>query len=162
MTSAGGSPPAKASSGGHPGTREPLERASGWAGRRERGAYFMMRATLFGLRLLGRPVMLPIVHLVVLYFFLFSRGSREASLDYLRRVQAAAPESGLTPTWRHAYRHFREFATAILDKIDTWFCPSKSAAKWRGSPTNLAASWPSAPTSVTSKSCVGWARLARA
>jgi predicted LPLAT superfamily acyltransferase len=109
------------SAAGSDAQREPLERASGWAGRRERGAYFMMRATLFGLRLLGRPVMLPIVHLVVLYFFLFSRGSREASLDYLRRVQAAVPESGLTPTWRHAYRHFREFATAILDKIDTWF-----------------------------------------
>ncbi len=30
------------------------------------------------------------------------------------------PAAGLQPTWRHAYRHFRSFATAILDKIDTW------------------------------------------
>src|SRR5262249_34585052 len=26
----------------------------------------------------------------------------------------------LRPTWRHAYRHFRAFGKAILDKLDTW------------------------------------------
>jgi predicted LPLAT superfamily acyltransferase len=93
---------------------------AGWAATRERGAYFLMRATFWGLRIFGRWVMLPIVQLVALYFFLFGRGGRDASLDYLRRLQAAAPESGLRPTWRHAYRHFRAFGTAILDKIDTW------------------------------------------
>ena len=96
-------------------------RPVGWAGMRERGAFLWMRLTLLGLRLLGRPVMLPIVHLITLYFFLFGRGGRDASLDYLRRVQAAIPESGLKPTWRHSYRHFRAFAAAILDKIDVWF-----------------------------------------
>jgi predicted LPLAT superfamily acyltransferase len=35
-------------------------------------------------------------------------------------VAAAAPECGLQPTWRDAYRHFRAFGQAILDKIDTW------------------------------------------
>ncbi|MEJ1963031.1 MAG: glycosyl transferase [Gammaproteobacteria bacterium] len=98
----------------------PPARAAGWAGTRERGAFFMMRITLCGLRWLGRPIMLPVVHLVALYFFLFGRGARDASLDYLRRVQIAEPGAGLAPTWRHAYRHFRAFGTAILDKIDTW------------------------------------------
>jgi len=93
---------------------------AGWAGTRERGAYFMMRLTLLGIRVFGRWVMLPVVHLVALYFFLFGRSGRDASLDYLRRVQAAVPEAGLKPTWRHSYRHFRAFGTAILDKIDTW------------------------------------------
>lgn len=92
----------------------------GWAQTRERGAYFLMRMTLLGLRLLGRPLMLPIVHGVVLYFFLFGRPARQASLDYLRRVQQACPESGLKPRWRHAYRHFRSFGAAILDKLDIW------------------------------------------
>lgn len=96
-------------------------RPVGWAGTRERGAFLWMRLTLFGLRLLGRPLMLPIVHLVTLYFFLFGRGGRDASLDYLRRVEAAVPEAGLKPTWGHSYRHFRAFGAAILDKIDTWF-----------------------------------------
>ena len=93
---------------------------AGWARTRERGAFFLMRLTLLGLRLFGRPVMLPIVHTTALYFFLFGRGSRGASLDYLRRVAAAMPESDLRPTWRTAYRHFRAFGTAILDKIDSW------------------------------------------
>jgi predicted LPLAT superfamily acyltransferase len=95
-------------------------RATGWAGTRERGVFFFMRLTWLGIRVLGRPVMLPIVHLVALYFFLFGRRARDASLDYLRRVQQQVPGAGLTPTWRHAYRHFRSFATSILDKIDTW------------------------------------------
>jgi predicted LPLAT superfamily acyltransferase len=79
-----------------------------------------MRLTWLGIRVLGRPVMLPIVHLVALYFFLFGRRARDASLDYLQRVQAQVPHANVAPTWRHAYRHFRAFATAILDKIDTW------------------------------------------
>jgi len=95
-------------------------RTTGWAGTRERGVFFFMRLTWFGIRVLGRPVMLPIVHLVALYFFLFGRRARDASLDYLRRVQQQVPGAELAPTWRHAYRHFRAFATAILDKIDTW------------------------------------------
>jgi predicted LPLAT superfamily acyltransferase len=94
--------------------------AAGWAGTRERGAFLLMRLTWFGIRVLGRPVMLPIVHLVALYFFLFGRRSRDASLDYLRRVHRQVPDASLAPTWRHAYRHFRAFGTAILDKIDTW------------------------------------------
>ena len=94
--------------------------AAGWARTRERGAFFMMRLCLIGLRLLARPLMLPVVHLVALYFFLFGRRGRDASLDYLRRVAQAVPDSGLRPTWRFAYRHFRAFGTAILDKIDTW------------------------------------------
>ena len=93
---------------------------AGWARTRERGAFFMMRLCLLGLRLLARPVMLPVVHSVALYFFLFGRRERDASLEYLRRVAAQVPESGLRPSWRMAYRHFRSFGTAILDKIDTW------------------------------------------
>jgi len=103
-----------------PPVAAPQPRATGWAGTRERGAFFLMRLTWLGIRVLGRPVMLPIVHLVALYFFLFGRRGRDASLDFLRRVQAQVPSAGLAPTWRHAYRHFRAFATAILDKIDTW------------------------------------------
>jgi predicted LPLAT superfamily acyltransferase len=93
---------------------------AGWAGTRERGAYFLMRLTLLGLRLFGRVLMLPIVHLITLYFFLFGRGGRDASLEYLRRLNAVYPQAALKPTWGHAYRHFRAFATAILDKLDTW------------------------------------------
>jgi predicted LPLAT superfamily acyltransferase len=87
---------------------------------RERGTFWLMRLMLLGLRVLSRPVMFPFVEAATLYFFLSSRRTRNASLDYLRHVAAAAPESGIRPTWRHAYRHFRTFGQAILDKVDTW------------------------------------------
>lgn len=93
---------------------------AGWARRRERGTFILMRLMLWGLKWVARPVMLPFVHLTALYFFLFGRETREASLDYLRRVSAMVPEAGLRADWRTAYRHFRRFGTAILDKVDTW------------------------------------------
>jgi predicted LPLAT superfamily acyltransferase len=94
--------------------------SAGWARTRERGSFALMRLAFFAYRFVGRPVMVPIVHLIALYFFLFGRPAREASLDYLARVARAMPESGLVPTWRIAYRHFRAFGTNILDKLDTW------------------------------------------
>ena len=92
----------------------------GWARTRERGAFFMMRLMWMGLRLLARPVMVPVVHLTTLYFFLCGRRGRAASFDYLRRVAEEMPEAGLRPTWGTAYRHFAAFATSILDKLDAW------------------------------------------
>ncbi|HKZ74549.1 MAG TPA: hypothetical protein VJ011_10825, partial [Steroidobacteraceae bacterium] len=91
-----------------------------WAHSRERGTLWLMRLTVIALRRLGRPVMLPVVRLIALYFFVFGRQARCASLDYLRRVQAAIPESGLRPTLWHAHRHFQQFADSILDKLDAW------------------------------------------
>ena len=88
--------------------------------RKERGTFWLMRLMLLGLRVLSRPVMLPFVEATSLYFFLSSARTRRASLDYLRRVAAAIPESGLRPAWPDGYRHFRAFGRAILDKIDTW------------------------------------------
>lgn len=91
-----------------------------WANTRERGALFLMRLMFLALRLIGRPVMLPVVKLVTLYFFLFGRCAREASLDYLQRAATLLPESGVRPTLTWAYRHFSAFADAILDKLDAW------------------------------------------
>jgi predicted LPLAT superfamily acyltransferase len=94
--------------------------SGGWARTRERGSFALMRLAFFAYRFVGRAVMVPIVHLIALYFFLFGRPARDASLDYLARVSRAMPDSGLAPTWRIAYRHFRAFGTNILDKLDTW------------------------------------------
>ncbi len=88
--------------------------------RRERGMYWLMRLMLLGLRVLARPIMMPFVELTSLYLFLVGRPARAASLDYLRHVAAAIPESGLRPTWGYAYSHFRAFGKAILDKLDSW------------------------------------------
>jgi predicted LPLAT superfamily acyltransferase len=93
-----------------------------WAQTRERGTLFLMRLMFVALRITARPVMLPIVRLIALYFLLFGPGgrTRAASLDYLQRVQRQIPSSGLKANRRCAYRHFVAFSDAILDKLDAW------------------------------------------
>jgi len=91
-----------------------------WASGRERGSWLMMRLMIFGLKYLSRPLTTPIVYIVALYFFLFSARTRAVSRDYLRRLAAQAPETGLRPTRRWIYRHILAFARAFPDKLDAW------------------------------------------
>ncbi|HUN27810.1 MAG TPA: hypothetical protein VMU67_16025 [Steroidobacteraceae bacterium] len=93
---------------------------SSWASTRERGTLLMMRLMVLGLKVLSRPLTAPIVHAATLYFFLFGRGAREVSRDYLRRIVREVPACGLRPDWVCSYRHFVAFAHAILDKLDAW------------------------------------------
>jgi predicted LPLAT superfamily acyltransferase len=93
---------------------------AGWARTRERGTFALMRLMFFVMPRIARPVIVYVVHIIALYFFLFGRPARTASLEYLGRVARAMPESDIKPTWRIAYRHFRAFGTSILDKLDTW------------------------------------------
>jgi predicted LPLAT superfamily acyltransferase len=93
---------------------------SSWATTRERGALVAMRLMVIGLRLMSRRVATPFVHVATLYFFVFGRRARRVSLEYLGRIARVAPETGLTPTRRCAYRHFVAFTHAILDKLDAW------------------------------------------
>ena len=80
----------------------------------------MMRLMFHAVRLLSRPLVLPLVYLATAYFFLFSRGARAASRDYLARVAAAAPARGVHAGSLTVYRHFLSFARAIVDKQDAW------------------------------------------
>jgi predicted LPLAT superfamily acyltransferase len=91
-----------------------------WASTRERGAMVLMRLMFFAMRLVARPAIQPVVRIVTLYFFVFSRRSRRFSLSYLARVSREIPESGVKPNLRWAYWHFSAFADAIVDKLDAW------------------------------------------
>ena len=93
---------------------------SSWASTRERGTLFMMRLMVLGLKLLSRPVTLPIVHLVALYFFVCGRRTRAASRDYLRRMARAFPQQCIASGPGASYRHYVAFAHAIVDKLDAW------------------------------------------
>jgi predicted LPLAT superfamily acyltransferase len=93
---------------------------SSWATTRERGSLALMRVMVVGLKLLSRPLLIPFVYAVTLYFFLLGKRARDASLDYLRRIEREVPQCGLTASRRSAYRHFVAFAQAILDKLDAW------------------------------------------
>lgn len=67
-------------------------------------------------RVLGRVPFLLFLYPVVFYYRATRRLAREASMDYLRRMQAAHGAIGATPTWRHGLRHFLSFADTLLDK----------------------------------------------
>jgi predicted LPLAT superfamily acyltransferase len=91
-----------------------------WAATRERGALVMMWLMFHGVKLLSRPLAMPFIYLSTAYFYVFGRGARAASRDYLARVAAAAPDLGIDARPLHVYRHFVSFARAIVDKQNAW------------------------------------------
>ena len=54
---------------------------------------------------------------VVLWYWAANRAAREASLEYLRRLQQATGGLGHEPGWRDTLRHFFSSAETILDKM---------------------------------------------
>lgn len=98
----------------------PHETAQPWANARERGAFSLLRLMFWLVRRAGRSVLEPILRLISFYFFAFGRTARAASLDYLRRVEQALPETRIRADRVTSYRHFHAFTDAILDKIDAW------------------------------------------
>lgn len=96
------------------------QQALRWHVQREAGAMWGMRFTFAVLNLLGRKGVAPIVYLVVLYFFLFGKKARQASRDYLSHIHRFAPEKGIRSDVLTSFRHFMNFASAILDKLQAW------------------------------------------
>lgn len=89
----------------------PLPAQATWAHTPERSNRFMLRVmTWISLRL-GRKPGRAVLHLITLYFLLFSPASRRASRDYLRRAL------GRTPCWMDRYRHFFSFASTVHDRL---------------------------------------------
>jgi predicted LPLAT superfamily acyltransferase len=82
-----------------------------WATRRERGFVPLIRLMAWIVLRIGRPagqiLLLPICG----YFFLFSPKSRAAGLAYLARAL------GRRPTAADRWRHYRCFATCVLDRV---------------------------------------------
>ncbi|NNG61694.1 glycosyl transferase, partial [Pseudomonas fragi] len=42
-----------------------------WAEHKERGSFWLMKLTAFGIKLLGRRMLAPVLYGIVLYFFVF-------------------------------------------------------------------------------------------
>jgi predicted LPLAT superfamily acyltransferase len=64
------------------------------------------------------------VHAIVAYFFLTDRKGRRASIAYLRRIYST-PEGRdaleKPPGRWESFRHYREFALSIVDRLAIWF-----------------------------------------
>lgn len=67
--------------------------------------------------LLGRRVLRLLLWPVVLFYAALQPRARDASLDYLRRMQAAHGVIGGPPGWAHWLRHLMSFAETLVDKL---------------------------------------------
>ncbi|NWD66258.1 glycosyl transferase [Pseudomonas gingeri] len=91
-----------------------------WADQQERGSFWLMKLTAFGIKVLGRKVLSPVLHGIVLYFFLFGRSARQSAWQYQQRLADWSGQSALRPTRMKVFRQFMAFADALLDKLDVW------------------------------------------
>ena len=91
-----------------------------WADRQERGSFWLMKLTAFGVKVLGRRVLSPVLHGIVLYFFLFGRSARQSAWHYQQRLADWSGQSHLRPTRMNVFRQFMAFADSLLDKLDVW------------------------------------------
>ncbi|MBC2654741.1 glycosyl transferase [Pseudomonas sp. MSSRFD41] len=91
-----------------------------WAERRERGSFWLMKLTAFGVRTLGRRALSPLLYAIVLYFFLFGRSARRSIWQYQLRLARFHQREDLLPSQRRVFGQFMAFAEALLDKLDVW------------------------------------------
>lgn len=94
-----------------------------WSGMKERGSYWGIKLLVESYRIGGHWLCRAIMYPVICYFFLTGKVTREASLDFLRRVQSLEPQHpklNRPVGWRDSLNHFIAFGNAALDRIDAW------------------------------------------
>jgi len=82
-----------------------------WLQQSERSTSGVLGIMSWIARRLGRGAARLLLYPISAYFVVFSRRSRRASSDYLRRMRS------VEPTWRDIFRHYHCFASTILDRI---------------------------------------------
>jgi predicted LPLAT superfamily acyltransferase len=95
-------------------------RSGHWAKRNERGSYLLMSFTAWLARNLGRRVLSPLLHVIVLYFYVVGRSARHSVHDYQQRLASWSGRAELQPTRRSVFNQFMAFADTLLDKLDVW------------------------------------------
>ena len=82
-----------------------------WAQRRERGSAVLIQLMIWLTLGLGWPVGQALLYPITGYFFLFSRGARSASSQFLGRVL------GRPATRSEVFRHLFTFSCVLLDRL---------------------------------------------
>lgn len=91
-----------------------------WAHASEAGAMTGMRFLLGCYKLGGKPLFKVFLLPVMVYFFLFRRTARAASLAYLQRVQQQGVLPGRSFVYWLSFQHFWQFALSLIDKLAVW------------------------------------------
>ncbi|MGF6709826.1 putative LPLAT superfamily acyltransferase [Luteibacter sp. W1I16] len=91
-----------------------------WATQKERGSFLGIKLTAIAVRLLGRRAVTPVIHLIVLYFFVTGRVARRNVRDYQRRLVAWSGRDDLFPRSRAVFAQYLAFGECMLDRFDVW------------------------------------------
>lgn len=100
-----------------------------WSSLKERRGESGFRFLLWVYRKLGREVFYLVLIPVILSFWLTGRTQRQASQEYLKRIEARRRELNLVPIKYSSFSHFMHFGEAILDKLAAWSPERKM--RWR-------------------------------
>jgi predicted LPLAT superfamily acyltransferase len=84
---------------------------SDWRSSPERGSSVLLRLMAWLSLRCGRQTVAPLLHLIVLYYFLFAPGARRHMRAYLRRALGREPGAA------DRYRLILWFATTVLDRL---------------------------------------------
>lgn len=91
-----------------------------WSTHKERGSFFLMRLTAFGVRVFGRRLLTPVLYLIVLYFFASARSARRNIRQYQSYLADWSGRESLRPTFGSVFDQFIAFADNLLDRLDVW------------------------------------------
>ena len=94
-----------------------------WATTVERGSVGALRAMAWLYRRFGRSVSVMVLTPIAAYFMLRDGTARRASRQYLRRLHAwpeGRPAFEREPGLVETFRHLREFAISIFDRLCVW------------------------------------------
>lgn len=83
---------------------------NGWLKVPEVGPILGMRFLIWWCKTVGRKATAPILHLVVLYYFIFSSRAKRCSRQYLELID-------ISPSSSNVYRHLFTFAQVLLDRL---------------------------------------------
>lgn len=95
-------------------------RGEHWAAQKERGSFALMRLAAFGLRLLGRRTMKPVLYVIVLYFFASGRRARRSIWQYQNYLFSWSGRAELRPTRRTVFAQFMAFGESLFDRLEVW------------------------------------------
>lgn len=92
-----------------------------WSKESERGTYYGMKILLGIYSVFGRGVFKQLLKVVMFYYTLTSKSTRESSLLYLNNLQKHAKKLSVPlPKKLTPYLHLSSFAETILDKMAAW------------------------------------------
>ncbi|MCU4493527.1 acyltransferase [Acinetobacter guillouiae] len=94
-----------------------------WSELKEKGGMLPLMLMLCFYRFGGRFLCKLMLYFIIMWYWIFSRTARQASLLYLQKLHHFAQEKSPfshQPNMSHSYIHLMTFGECILDKIEGW------------------------------------------